>query len=109
MPSVFPNGIEAVVKKTGLPIEAHNRWWYVRVLIRGLTDFRIVSLHVCDIAYADSACHDYLCVLDSHSQVLSLCYTYRSPQTDYAKQVFFAHTQSCIHVHTQYMYMYILS
>ena len=29
MPSVFPNGIEAVVKKTGLPIEAHNRWWYV--------------------------------------------------------------------------------
>ena len=29
MPSVFPNGIEAVVKKTGWPIEAHNRWWYV--------------------------------------------------------------------------------
>jgi hypothetical protein len=27
MPSVFPNGIEAVVKKTGLPMEAHNRWW----------------------------------------------------------------------------------
>ena len=29
MPSIFPNGIDAVVKKTGWPIEAHNRWWYV--------------------------------------------------------------------------------
>ena len=27
MPSVFPNGIEAVVKKTGWPIVAHNRYW----------------------------------------------------------------------------------
>ena len=26
-PSIFPNGIEAVAKKTGWPIEAHNRWW----------------------------------------------------------------------------------
>ena len=24
---VFPNGIEAVVEKTGWPIVGHNRWW----------------------------------------------------------------------------------
>ena len=29
MPSVFPNGIDTVARKTGMPIEAHNRWWYV--------------------------------------------------------------------------------
>lgn len=29
MPSVFPNGIEAMQKKTGWPIVAHNRYWYV--------------------------------------------------------------------------------
>ena len=28
-PSVFPHGIQAVVKKTGLPVVAHNRWWCV--------------------------------------------------------------------------------
>ena len=33
MPNVFPNGIEAVVKKTGWPIEAHNRWWYVNLCV----------------------------------------------------------------------------
>lgn len=33
MPSAFPNGIEAVVKKTGLPIVAHNRWWYVHPIL----------------------------------------------------------------------------
>ena len=27
MPSVFPNGIDAVVEKTGWPIMAHNRYW----------------------------------------------------------------------------------
>jgi len=30
MPDVFPNGIQAVVSKTGWPIVAHNRWWYIR-------------------------------------------------------------------------------
>jgi len=27
MPSVFPNGIDAVVQKTGWPVMAHNRYW----------------------------------------------------------------------------------
>ena len=27
MPSVFPNGIEAVVEKTGWRVVGHNRWW----------------------------------------------------------------------------------
>ena len=27
MPSVFPNGIQMVVAKTGWPIVAHNRYW----------------------------------------------------------------------------------
>ena len=27
MPSIFPNGIEAVASKTGWPIVAHNRYW----------------------------------------------------------------------------------
>ena len=27
MPTVFPNGIDTVVKETGWRIFAHNRWW----------------------------------------------------------------------------------
>ena len=30
MPDIFPNGIEALVNKTGWRVVAHNRWWYVR-------------------------------------------------------------------------------
>ena len=27
MPSIFPNGIEALVEKTGWRVVGHNRWW----------------------------------------------------------------------------------
>ena len=32
-PDIFPNGINAVVDRTGWPIVAHNRWWYVAYII----------------------------------------------------------------------------
>lgn len=45
MPDVFPNGIEAVVKKTGWPIVAHNRFWSSQAVYAqrngGLFDFII--------------------------------------------------------------------
>ena len=61
MPRVFPNGIEAVVKKTGLPMEAHNRWWYVLTLSSGLAlsqmyRLYIMYVYVYDIVHADSTC-----------------------------------------------------
>lgn len=49
MPSVFPNGIEAVVKKTGWPIVAHNRYWSndtdyaTQVSVRGAQSYSVVS------------------------------------------------------------------
>ena len=30
LPTVFPNGIDAVVKETGWRMFAHNRWWWVK-------------------------------------------------------------------------------
>lgn len=37
MSDVFPNGIESMVTKTGWPVVAHNRYWWVCSLgVRGV-------------------------------------------------------------------------
>ena len=62
MPSVFPNGIQMVVAKTGWPIVAHNRYWskdtdYAMQVSVGST---YLSLHVC--TYVHVCVHVFVCM-----------------------------------------------
>ena len=64
MPSVFPNGIQMVVAKTGWPIVAHNRYWskdtdYAMQVSVGST---YLSLHVCTCLCAYVCVHVHACM-----------------------------------------------
>lgn len=76
MPSVFPNGIEAVASRTGWPIVAHNRYWSndtdyaLQVSIRGTWLYTICCvtirahqpLHKRHLSTAGSVCVACLCI-----------------------------------------------
>ena len=79
MPSVFPNGIEAVVKKTGWPIVAHNRYWSndtdyaTQVSVRGaqlyVHTYSVVSSTLVFTSDIKFGSYVHLCSLGVHIKV----------------------------------------